>query len=113
MFSNIRAIEKTRLISQKIVSPKWEIILTKMNIKLFPLYVQFPLFIVNIYFERYVYMFSNGRDMTKCQFLHNNDNADNPKAIAIPRVFSENSRANNRPKSYTVPIYVVIDSVVD
>ena len=34
-------------------------------------------------------MFSNGRDMTKCQFLHDNDT----KAIAIPLVFSENSQA--------------------
>ena len=28
-------------------------------------------------------MFSNGRDMTKCQFLHNDDN-DAGKAIAVP-----------------------------
>ena len=33
--------------------------------------------------------------MTNCQFLHDDDNADS-KAIAIPRVFSENSRAKNR-----------------
>ena len=37
-------------------------------------------------------MFSNGRDMTKCQFLRDNDNAVT-KAIAIPLVFFENSRA--------------------
>ena len=30
-------------------------------------------------------MFSNGRDMTKCQFLHDNNDDDNAKAIAIPR----------------------------
>ena len=32
--------------------------------------------------------------MTKCQFLHDNNNAD-AKATAIPRVFSENSQAEN------------------
>ena len=47
-------------------------------------------------------MFSNGRTMTKCQSLFHDkdqddddDNAD-AKAIEIPRVFSESSRANNR-----------------
>ena len=37
-------------------------------------------------------MFSNGRDMTKCQYVHadnNNDDNDNAKAIALPLVFSE------------------------
>ena len=34
----------------------------------------------------------NGRDMSKCQFLHDNDNAD-AKAIAIPWVSYENTRA--------------------
>ena len=38
-------------------------------------------------------MFSSGRDMTKCQFLHDND--ENAKAIAIPQIFSENSRDKN------------------
>ena len=36
-------------------------------------------------------MFSHGRDMANCQFLHN----DNAKAIAIYCVLSENSRAKN------------------
>ena len=36
-------------------------------------------------------MFNDGRDMTKCQFLH--DDNDDAKAIAILWVFSENSRA--------------------
>ena len=36
-------------------------------------------------------MFSNGREMTEYQILQDNDD---DKAIAIPRVFSENSRAN-------------------
>ena len=48
---------------------------------------------VNIYFEFHVYMFSNGTDMTKCQFLH--DHNDDAKAVAIPQAFSENSRAKN------------------
>ena len=39
-------------------------------------------------------MLSNGRDMTKCQFLHD-DNNDDTKAIAIPRVFSGNIRGND------------------
>ena len=50
------------------------------------------IFIVNIYFK-----FSNGRDMTKCyRFLHDDD-----KAVAIPQVFSENSRARNTTRAIT------------
>ena len=33
------------------------------------------------------------------QFLHNDDDNDEDKAIAIPRVFSENSRAKTTEKS--------------
>ena len=42
-------------------------------------------------------MVGNRRDMTKCQkFLHDNDDdTADTKAIAIPWVFSENSRAKN------------------
>ena len=47
----------------------------------------YPPFIENTYFEFQVYMFNNGRDMTKCQFLPDSD----AKAIAILWVFSENS----------------------
>ena len=37
--------------------------------------------------------------MTTCQFLHgDDDDNDDAKAIAIPRVFSENSPANQIPK---------------
>ena len=50
----------------KILSPKRGIILAKMNSKLSPLFVHISLFIGKIYFEFEVYMFSNGRDMTKC-----------------------------------------------
>ena len=61
-----------------------------MNLELSPLFVHIALFVVNIYFEFQVYMFSNGRDMTKGHsFLHEDD----AKAIAISWVFSENSRA--------------------
>ena len=35
------------------------------NEKLSPLFVHVPFLVVNIYFELKVYMFSNGRDMTK------------------------------------------------
>ena len=36
-------------------------------------FVHISLLIVNIYFEFQVYVFSNGRDLTKCQFLHDNN----------------------------------------
>ena len=75
-------------ISLKNPSPKRGIILPKMNLELSPLFVHIPLFKVNIYFEFQVYMFSKGKDMTKCQFLHNDI-----MTIAIPQVFFENSRA--------------------
>ena len=82
-------------VSLKILSSKRGIpvILAKMNLELFPLFVCIYLCIVNIYFEFQIYMFSNGGDMTTYQqFLYNNDAA---KAIAIPSVSSENSRAKN------------------
>ena len=40
-------------------------------------------------------MFSNGRDLTKCQFLHDIDNNDDAKSIGIPWVSSENSQDKN------------------
>ena len=47
--------------------------------------------ITNTYFEFRVDIFSNNRDITKCQsFLR-----DDAKAIAIPRGLAENSRAKN------------------
>ena len=39
---------------------------SKKNFELSPLFLHIPLLIVNIHFEFQVYMFSNGRDMTKC-----------------------------------------------
>ena len=53
--------------------------------------VHIPLFKVNIYIEFQVYMFSNGRDMTECQFLHDKQDDNNNAAaqtLAIPQVFS-------------------------
>ena len=38
----------------------------QINLVLSPLFVHIPIFIVNIYFEFQVYMFRNGRDITKC-----------------------------------------------
>ena len=75
------------------------ITLAKMNLDLSLLFVHILLFIVNIYFEFQVYMYSNGRYMTKFQSLHHDDNDDNntTKAIAIPQVFSQNSQAKNVP----------------
>ena len=68
--------------------------MTKIHLKLSPLIVWVAFLIINIYFEFQVYMFNNGRDVTKCHFLHNNDcSIADAKAIAIPRVFSENSQA--------------------
>ena len=67
------------------------------------MFVHIPLFVMSIYVELQVYMFSDGKDMTKCQFLHHDDNDnddddvnDDAKVLAIPRFFSENSRANNK-----------------
>ena len=58
-----------------------------MNLELSSMFVHIPLFIVNIYFEFQVYIFSRCREMTKCQsFLHDDDDddKDDAKAIAIP-----------------------------
>ena len=61
-----------------------------MNLELSLLFVHIPLLIVNIYFEFQVYMFSNGRDMTKCHsFCMPTAITTNPKAIAISQVFSK------------------------
>ena len=62
-----------------------QLILANMNLELSPLLVNIPFFIVNIYFEFGVYMFSNARDMTN----------DDTRATAIPWVFSVNSQAKN------------------
>ena len=56
-----------------------------------PLSVWIALSIVNTYYEFEVNIFSNNRDIKKClKFLQDNDDG---KAIAVPWVFSENSRA--------------------
>ena len=72
------------------LSPNRGAIRAKLNLELTPLFVHIPLF---VFFEVQVYMFSNGRDMTKCQCLH--DDNDDAKAIALPWIFYENSRAEN------------------
>ena len=61
-----------------------------VHLELSPLIVWITLWIVNTHFEFQSNIFSNNRDITKCQILHDNNKA---KAIAIPRVFSENSQA--------------------
>ena len=63
-----------------------------MHFEMSPLIVLIALWIVNTS-EFHVCICSNKRDITqkKCRFLHNND----AKAIAIPRVFSENRKARN------------------
>ena len=70
-------------------SCKGGIILKLMHFELTPLIVWIALRIVNTYFKFQINIFSNDRDITKCQFLHHDD-----KVIAIPRVFSDNSRAD-------------------
>ena len=68
----------------------------KMNLEFSSSFFQIPHFIVNIHFEFQACILSNGRDMTKCQFfIDDDDNIDDAKAIAIPWVFSENSRGKN------------------
>ena len=67
-----------------------------MHFELSPLIVLIALWIVNTYsnFQENTYrcIFSNKRDIKKCQTtktkkkLHNNDNKNDAKAIAIPRV---------------------------
>ena len=65
-----------------------------MHFELSPLIVWIALWKVNTYSKFQVNIFSNNKDITK-QFLHhdNNEDKDDPKAIAIPVVFSENSPA--------------------
>ena len=61
-----------------------------MHFELSPLIVWIVIWITNTYSEFEVNIFSNNRDMTKCQcFLHDIDN--DSKAKEIPPVFSENS----------------------
>ena len=67
--------------SLKILSPKRHIILAKNEFRVIPLVCTYSPFGSEHYFEFQEYTFSNGRDMTKKKFLHND------KAIAIPWVF--------------------------
>ena len=69
-----------------------------MLFELSPLIVWTVFWIVNIYFEFQINIFSNNTDIVKSQFLHNNDN-HNIKVIAIACVFSKNSWA--KIKSWT------------
>ena len=54
---------------------------------------------VNTYSKLQVYIFSNDRDITKCQCccrtMTDDDNNDAKAIIAIPWVFFKNSRAKN------------------
>ena len=88
--------KKKKQENPKILIPKRGIVLCKKKKKnefrVISLVCINSIFIVNIYFK-----FSNGRDMTKCyRFLHDDD-----KAVAIPQVFSENSRARNTTRAIT------------
>ena len=69
-------------------SRKSGIILKKMNFEMSPLIVWIALWKVNTFCEFQVNIFSNNRDVTKYQFLHADDDADDDdKAIVIPRIF--------------------------
>ena len=54
------------IVIKKVKVNKKGIILTKMHSELSPLIVYVALLIVNIYSKFQVYMFRNGREMTKC-----------------------------------------------
>ena len=49
-------------------------------------------------------MFSNGKNMTNCQFLHHDDS--DAEALAIPQVFSENSPSKNHNSSIPFSKYL-------
>ena len=77
----------------------------KMHFEMLPLIVWTALWVVNTYSEYKVNIFSKNRDITKCQFLHTNDNAD-AKVIAIPWVLSENSKAKNTLQVFLLRYFV-------
>ena len=60
---------------KKSMSKKGRILKKKMHFKLSPLIVWIALWIVLTYSKFQVNIFSKNRDMTKCQFLHNHDDA--------------------------------------
>ena len=75
-----------------------------MHFELSPVIVWIAFWIVNTYFESRVNIFCNNIDITKCQsFCVDADedaDGDDVKAIATPRVFSENRRANYSYRSF-------------
>ena len=65
-----------------------------MHFELSSLIVWIALWTVNTYSKLQVNTFSNNRDITKCQSWHaDDDNADTKAIAAVPRIFSEKSRA--------------------
>ena len=67
----------------------------KNEFRVIPLVCTYSPFYKNIYFEFYVYMFCNGRDMTKGHRFCPSTTMTMPRLHAIPQVFSEDSRAKN------------------
>ena len=89
--------------SQKVYIAKGHNSEKKMHFKLSSLIVWITLWIVNTHSKFQVNIFSNNRDYKMSQFLHDDDDEnDDAKAIAIPRVFSENSRAKNLENKTTI-----------
>ena len=68
----------------------------KMHFELSLLIIWIALWIVNTYFEFQVIIFSNKRDITKCQSFYT------PPMTTIPRVFSENSQTSCLTHSHTM-----------
>ena len=87
MFTNIRGIKKKLRISLKILSLAWGIIAKKkigfIVISLVCAHFFYTLSIMEVYFEFQVYLFSNGSDMTKCQFLHHGYRNTSPETAEI------------------------------
>ena len=69
----------------------------KMHFELSPLIEWIALWTVKTYFKFQVNIFSYNRYYKTSKFLHDDDadNNDDAEAVAVPRVFSENSRAKN------------------
>ena len=84
MFTNIRGIKKKLRISLKILSPERGIIAKKKKNWIYSYLpclctLFYTLSIMEVYFEFQVHLFSNGSDMTKCQFLHHGYRNTSPK----------------------------------
>ena len=89
IFSNNRDVWKCQSFCMKILSRKRGITLSKKNEGLPPLLVWVPLLIVNNYSEFQVNIFSNNRDIRKCQsFCRPPPPLDGVTKCALPEICS-------------------------